>query len=33
MGMAIIEKILAYHSDKDIVRPGDIVDVEILTTS
>ncbi len=28
-GMTIIEKIIANHSDKDVVRPGDIVDVEI----
>lgn len=27
MGMTLIEKILANHSDKDVVKPGDIVDV------
>ncbi len=29
MGMTIIEKIIANHSKSDIVKPGDIVDVEI----
>jgi homoaconitate hydratase family protein/3-isopropylmalate dehydratase small subunit len=29
MGMTIIEKIIARHSDKDMVKPGDIVDMEI----
>lgn len=29
MGMTLIEKIIAAHSNKEIVRPGDIVDVEI----
>ena len=28
-GMTIIEKIIANHSDKEVVRPGDIVDVKI----
>ncbi len=27
--MTVIEKILAAHSGKDVVAPGDIVDVEI----
>ncbi|MDX2446883.1 MAG: aconitase family protein, partial [Desulfobacterales bacterium] len=29
MGQTLIEKILANHSDQDIVRPGEIVDIEI----
>ncbi len=29
MGMTMTEKILAAHSDQDIVMPGDIIDVEI----
>jgi 3-isopropylmalate dehydratase small subunit len=29
MGMTMVEKILAAHSNKDVVRPGDIVDVAI----
>ncbi len=28
-GMTLIEKIIANHSDKDVVKPGDIVDVKI----
>ncbi|GAH49163.1 unnamed protein product [marine sediment metagenome] len=31
MNMTIIEKILSSHSDKKLVKPGDIVDVEIDT--
>ena len=27
MGMTLIEKILANHSEKDVVKPGDIIDV------
>jgi 3-isopropylmalate dehydratase small subunit len=29
MGMTMIEKIIAAHSDRDIVKPGEIVDVRI----
>jgi 3-isopropylmalate dehydratase small subunit len=29
MGQTLIEKILANHSDQDVVRPGEIVDIEI----
>ena len=29
MGLTMTEKILALHSGKDYVKPGDIVDVEI----
>jgi 3-isopropylmalate/(R)-2-methylmalate dehydratase large subunit len=29
MGMTMIEKILAAHSDREVVKPGDIVDVRI----
>jgi 3-isopropylmalate/(R)-2-methylmalate dehydratase large subunit len=29
MGLTIIEKILAAHSDQDSVRPGDIVDMQV----
>ncbi len=29
MGMTVIEKILASHSDRDLVVPGEIIDVEI----
>lgn len=29
MGMTLIEKILANHSDQDVVAPGDIIDIEI----
>jgi 3-isopropylmalate/(R)-2-methylmalate dehydratase large subunit len=29
MGLTLIEKILANHSDKDIVVPGEIIDIEI----
>ncbi len=29
MGQTLIEKILANHSDQDVVKPGEIVDIEI----
>ena len=29
MGLTLIEKILANHSDKEVVKPGEIVDIEI----
>lgn len=29
MGQTLIEKILAKHSDQDVVKPGEIVDIEI----
>ncbi|MCF7793041.1 MAG: 3-isopropylmalate dehydratase large subunit [Candidatus Cloacimonetes bacterium] len=29
MGLTLIEKILANHSDKDVVKPGEIIDIEI----
>lgn len=29
MGSTLIEKIIANHCDKDVVRPGDVVDLEI----
>ena len=32
MGMNAIEKILASHSEQDVVRPGDVVMVEVDVT-
>ncbi|MCK4654456.1 MAG: 3-isopropylmalate dehydratase large subunit, partial [Candidatus Cloacimonetes bacterium] len=29
MGLSLIEKILANHSDKEVVKPGEIIDIEI----
>jgi 3-isopropylmalate/(R)-2-methylmalate dehydratase large subunit len=29
MGLTLIEKILANHSDQDVVKPGEIIDIEI----
>lgn len=29
MGLTLIEKILANHSEKDVVKPGEIIDIEI----
>jgi homoaconitate hydratase family protein/3-isopropylmalate dehydratase small subunit len=29
MGLTLIEKILANHSDKEVVKPGEIIDIEI----
>jgi 3-isopropylmalate dehydratase small subunit len=29
MGLTLIEKILSNHSDQDVVKPGDIIDIEI----
>jgi len=29
MGLTLIEKILANHSGKDVVKPGEIIDIEI----
>lgn len=29
MSLTLIEKILANHSDKDVVKPGEIIDIEI----